>query len=56
MEDFLIWLNGLDVVTPLIFTLLGGIIGGLISPLVQWAIEKKRSIMQYRQELIKNLA
>lgn len=33
--------------------LISGVIGSLIAPWVQWAIEKRRNLFEYRRELIK---
>ena len=39
-------------VVPALLGLIGGVIGSLVAPWVQWAIEKRRSRMDNRRQLI----
>lgn len=39
-------------VVPAVLGLAGGVVGSLIAPWVQWAIEKSRDRQRYRRELI----
>jgi hypothetical protein len=40
-------------VVPALLGLVGGVVGSLVAPWVQWAIEQRRSRMNNRRELIK---
>jgi hypothetical protein len=48
------WLaSQMNWLVPALLGFTGGIIGSLIVPWVQWAIEKRRGKFEYRQEMIK---
>jgi hypothetical protein len=42
----------LEYVLPAVLALIGGLVGSLIAPIVQWSIEKRRGKAGYRREMI----
>jgi hypothetical protein len=40
-------------VAPVLLGLMGRVVGSLVAPWVQWAIEKRRSRINHRRELVK---
>ena len=44
----------MDIILTALVGLVGGVIGSLIAPWVQWAVEKRRRQVEYRRELIQS--
>jgi len=51
MKD--LWPILLQFVVPALLGLIGGVIGSLVAPWVQWAVEKRRGRTDHRRELIR---
>jgi hypothetical protein len=48
-----LWPTLLQYVLPSVLGLIAGVVGSLVAPWVQWAVEKRRGRTNHRRELIK---